>query len=120
MGKTVVERRDSLRVKVDDDITVYDPLENRILGYLNNISEKGIRLESVNMFESGVEYPMLIEFPGDREREFHMEVRCLWVGEFEENPDYYSAGFEFLGLSKENLRFIRDLKDYYANRKKKG
>jgi c-di-GMP-binding flagellar brake protein YcgR len=107
------ERRQYERYSVDFYMCIYDQNTNVQLGQVVDISLGGMRLLSTQPFLiRGKRFRLRMEVSlesGKREN-ILLEARSVW-GREDDNPDYYSTGFQFHDLSSETSQRIQEILD---------
>ncbi len=95
-------------------LSVYELPENRLLGYMVDISKGGIKLMSNQPLEAERPYTLKVKLPehGEYGSAFTLDAHCLWCRPGP-NPDIYDAGFKLLdcpeGVEEAIRRVIEEL-----------
>jgi len=98
---------------------VYDLLHKTLLGYVGDLTLKGVMIVGQKPLEINKNYTLGIEFPENLPelKTTHMVIsgrtaRC----QLEDNEQYYDIGFEFVDLSVETAVIIQAVLDRYQFR----
>jgi c-di-GMP-binding flagellar brake protein YcgR len=105
------EKRKSSRIHLVYYLLVFDRDTERLIGHLADISTGGMRLLMRQPVESGRTYHMrmlLPTGPDEGSREIALDARTMWT-KSNMVSDFYGAGFEFKGLTENEVSTLRNL-----------
>jgi len=108
------EKRKHRRVNLLYYLKVFDLTTGKHLGHLVEISSGGFKMLSKAPVNPGQELHCRIELPETvcGHDTFTAKLHCCWRQK-DLNPDYFAAGFKFIGLSLEGIKIIRVLINIY-------
>ena len=104
------------RTQLQEFLRVYDLRSMEIVGYVADISLDGIQLVGKDPFEIDQLYQFYIELPAEQiggEPQLEVAANIIWRKE-DRIPNYFDAGFQFLGLEWESKKSIDFLTHHYA------
>lgn len=86
-----------------------------LIGYLENISQKGIMVVSEYSFRDGTELRIAIDLPDRQngERKMSLKIRCIWCRR-DSDPQLYNVGFEILEIRPEDRPVLDRLLDPHS------
>jgi len=83
-------------------LSVFDLQKNRLLGYIVDMSQGGIKLMSNKAIETDRPYQLKVNLPehGEYGQSFTFQAHCLWCRPGP-NPDIFDSGFELIDCPTE-------------------
>ncbi len=88
---------------------VYELLHKKLIGYIGDLTLKGVMVIGENPIEVDRNFTLGIEFPegavGASTTRIVMPSRAAWCRN-DDSPQYFNIGFEFLEVSPENIKVI--------------
>lgn len=100
-------------------LRVFDGLTRKVIGYLLDISSRGLMLVSDVPVEINQEYQLRMKLPSpvkDRQ-DIVVDATCMWCKP-EANPDFFIAGFRIETLEEATAELIANLvRDFGFERK---
>jgi hypothetical protein len=108
------EKRKHRRVNLLYNLKVYDLKTAKYLGHLVDISSSGFKMLSKAPVRPDKEFHFRMDLPETvcGLETFTTKTHCCWCKK-DLNPDYFAAGFKFVGLSTEGIKIIRVLINIY-------
>lgn len=95
-------------------LRVFNRLNSQILGYVANLSSKGLMLLSDSPIPEGEKFSLKMKLPIELTEKdtFYFDAVSKWCKE-DENPDFYVTGLELKNISEEAEQYIKRLiKDF--------
>ena len=107
--KRILRRKESLFY-----LKIVDSSSGELIGRLVDITADGFKLVSRQAIELNKEFNLVLELPEpfDGDNKMTFKATSLHIKK-DINPDYNDTGFQFLDLSKENLKKISLLMKKY-------
>ena len=112
-------QRNESRKKLMAFTPVYDVLHKTLLGYVGDLTLKGVMVIGEKTVEAGRHLTLGIEFPESLPERRAMRVaisaRAAWCRQ-DDSPQYFNIGFEFIEVSPENAKIIEAILERYQFR----
>jgi hypothetical protein len=113
-----VQRKES-RKKLMAFTPVYELLHKKLLGYVVDLTLKGVMISGEKPVDVDRHLTLGIEFPESLPEMPAMRVaivaRAAWCRQ-DESPQYFNIGFEFIDVSPESARVIESILERYQFR----
>jgi hypothetical protein len=105
----VKEMRQFPRKSIDFPLWVYGDVEQIEYGFVQDVSEKGVRVQGIDV-GIGEERTFVVRYaPGDRRQPFVFEATCRWVNSNVKSPNETVAGFEITSISNLDAERLQDI-----------
>jgi hypothetical protein len=112
-------QRNESRKKLMAFTPVYDVLHKTLLGYVGDLTLKGVMVIGEKTVEAGRHLTLGIEFPESLPERHSIRVaisaRAAWCRQ-DDSPQYFNIGFEFIEVSPENAKIIEAILERYQFR----
>ena len=108
------ERRELKRRHIMFYSRVFSRRTGEFIGYLGNLTAKGLMIICDHPIETGQEYSLRIDLPEDiyQRAILAFEANCIWCEE-DIDPNFYNAGFQLLDISDADCELVeRIVADY--------
>jgi type IV pilus assembly protein PilZ len=108
-GRPAAKKSRSTRYRVKMQVD-YSSGENFLFSYIDNISEVGIFLSSMNPLKPGT--CLTLRFPGEGSaRSFSVKGQVVWINPYNKNGENLNPGMgiRFVGVTEEQKTRIQDL-----------
>jgi len=102
-----MNQRSEARKKIIAFTPVYKLSDKSILGYVGDLTLKGVMVVGEKETELNVEVLLGIDFPAEDGpvRKVSIPARAAWIRR-DEDAAYFNIGFEFINLSAENAAIL--------------
>ena len=105
----VKDMRQFPRKSIDFPLWVYGDVEQIEYGFVEDVSEKGVRVRGIDV-GIGEERTFVVRYaPGDRRQPFVFEATCRWVNTNAQSPNKTVAGFEITSISNLDAERLQDI-----------
>lgn len=111
----MTNQRKSERVKATTFATVYDLQNRTLLGFLGDLTLRGVMAVGEKAVETGHDTILEIEFRGAAEvpgERLTIPAHVAWSRQ-EAGSTYFHTGFEFLEMTEQNKKVIEALVERY-------
>lgn len=112
-------KRKESRKKLMKFTPVYELRHKTLLGYIGDLTMKGAMVIGEKPFEADSHFILGIDFPETlptmTSSRIVIPARVAWCRQ-DESPQTYNIGFEFTGVSAENIAIIEAILDRYQFR----
>ncbi|MDU9038286.1 PilZ domain-containing protein [Pseudomonas corrugata] len=97
-------------------LKVFNGVNDRLIGYLGNVSEHGLMLISTLPLMVGADFELHLKIPAADEgpqRNIKLKATCLWCHE-DVTPQHFDAGFSLHGAPPEYGQLVSALQQYFS------
>jgi hypothetical protein len=106
----MTEKRSLLRATPSVALEVYNQLSGELLGYIKNISHKGMKIETLSPLFQGVEITLRVHIPDypDGRNQFSFTGICIW---WIKNPGNgaYNCGIEIKHMTSSDRSLMKSM-----------
>ena len=109
------ERRKNARSKLPLDIPLYEQDTDQILGFLSDLSEQGLCINSDEPITQGTELELKMMLPNGwvDTAELDFSAQCCWW-ENEANDGLHSSGFQIIDINEQASKALEQLLEAYG------
>ncbi|MBD0687527.1 MULTISPECIES: PilZ domain-containing protein [unclassified Pseudomonas] len=96
-------------------LKVFNGVNDRLIGYLGNVSEQGLMLISTLPLMVGADFELHLKIPADEgpQKNIKLKATCLWCHE-DVTPQHFDAGFSLHGAPPEYGQLVGALQHYFS------
>ncbi len=98
-------------------LRIFEKIENKLLGYIVDITANGIMIMSENKIEIEKEYELQMVLPANigKQKKLEFKAKSIWCKN-DINTDFYDIGFEFKSLNDDDVSIVKYLIDDFGFR----
>lgn len=96
-------------------LKVFNGVNDRLIGYLGNVSADGLMLISTLPLMVGADFDLHLKIPADEGPQMDIELKatCLWCHE-DVTPQHFDAGFSLKTAPPEYTQLVSALRQYFS------
>jgi hypothetical protein len=116
-----MKKRSDIRRKYGDYMRVTDDSTHELLGYLSEISLRGLKLECPKVLTVNKDYTLRLEYTSDvADKPYVVFVaRAVWIQPDNVIPNEYIGGFRIVSISPSEQEIYQSIVENYGPRKHK-
>ena len=106
------EKRNLSRIKINNNLRVFDNETDALLGYASDVNFGGLMLIGESHIETHRMHRLRMEIPvkGHKTEHISLEAESLWSRQ-DADPEFYDTGFRLIDPTPNAVRMIRQLID---------